>query len=239
MLDHATQRDGQVRSNGTFPSNPDIVSTMKLIAVRHGETEWNVELRETGHLDSPLTPRGIQQAQALGHRLKGMGFDALYASDLRRAVQTAEIIGAINRKPVQLEPGLRERHMGVFQGLTRDEISEKYPEQMATYERIGFLDIIPGGESAQERTDRSVWVLTELASRHPEQTIVVVTHGGFLTGFLGFVLGIPFSNGRRFRKENASFNAFEYLEPNWYLQTWNDISHLEIERGLKPATSWR
>jgi len=213
---------------------------MKLIAVRHGETEWNAELREMGHLDSPLTPLGIQQAQALGHRLKNLGFDALYSSDLGRAVQTAEIIGAICDKPVQLNSSLRERHMGVFQGLTREEISEKYPEQMAAYERIGFLDLIPGGETAQERTDRSVRILTEIASRHPEQTVVVVTHGGFLTGFLGFVLGIPFSNGRRYRKENASFNAFEYLEPNWYLQTWNDISHLEMERGLKPATtSWR
>jgi 2,3-bisphosphoglycerate-dependent phosphoglycerate mutase len=213
---------------------------MKLIAVRHGETEWNAELREMGHLDSPLTPLGIQQAQALGHRLKNLGFDALYSSDLGRAVQTAEIIGRICDKPVQLNSSLRERHMGVFQGLTRQEISEKYPEQMAAYERIGFLDLIPGGETAQERTDRSVRILTEIASRHPEQTVVVVTHGGFLTGFLGFVLGIPFSNGRRYRKENASFNAFEYLEPNWYLQTWNDISHLEMERGLKPATtSWR
>jgi len=209
---------------------------MKLIAVRHGETEWNAELREMGHLDSPLTPLGIQQAQALGHRLKNLGFDALYSSDLGRAVQTAEIIGRICDKPVQLNSSLRERHMGVFQGLTREEISEKYPEQMAAYERIGFLDLIPGGETAQERTDRSVRILTEIASRHPEQTVVVVTHGGFLTGFLGFVLGIPFSNGRRYRKENASFNAFEYLEPNWYLQTWNDISHLEMERGLKPAT---
>jgi 2,3-bisphosphoglycerate-dependent phosphoglycerate mutase len=213
---------------------------MKLIAVRHGETEWNAELREMGHLDSPLTPLGIQQAQALGHRLKNLGFDALYTSDLGRAVQTAEIIGRICDKPVQLNSSLRERHMGIFQGLTREEISEKYPEQMAAYERIGFLDLIPGGETAQERTDRSVRILTEIASRHPEQTVVVVTHGGFLTGFLGFVLGIPFSNGRRYRKENASFNAFEYLEPNWYLQTWNDISHLEMERGLKPATtSWR
>jgi len=200
---------------------------MKLIAVRHGETEWNVELREMGHLDSPLTPIGIQQAQALGHRLKNLGFDALYSSDLGRAVKTAEIIGRICDKPVQLNSSLRERHMGVFQGLTREEINEKYPEEMATYERIGFLDLIPGGETAQERTDRSVRSLTEIASRHPNQTIVVVTHGGFLTGFLGFVLGIPFSNGRRYRKENAGFNAFEYLEPNWYLQTWNDISHLE------------
>ena len=203
---------------------------MKLIAVRHGETEWNVELREMGHLDSALTPLGIQQAEALGHRLNKLGFDALYSSDLGRAVQTAEIIGTICQKRVHLHSGLRERHMGVFQGLTRVQIQERYLEQLEAYERVGFLDLIPEGETAQERTDRSVRVLTEVASRHPGQTVVAVTHGGFLTGFLGFVLGMPFSSGRRFRKENTGFNAFEYLEPNWYLQTWNDVSHLDGKR---------
>jgi len=107
-----------------------------------------------------------------------------------------------------------------------------HPEQLSAYERAGFMDVIPEGETAQERTNRSARVLTEIASRHPEQTVVVITHGGFLTGFLGFVLGIPFANGTRFRKQNASFNAFEYLEPNWYLQTWNDASHLEGDCGL-------
>jgi broad specificity phosphatase PhoE len=199
---------------------------MNLIAVRHGETEWNVQLREMGHLNSPLTARGVQQAEAVGRRLESVGFDALYSSNLGRAVQTAEIIASICHKSVHIDTGLRERHMGIFQGLTREEISEKYPEQMAAYERAGFMDVIPEGETAQERTDRSARVLTEIASRHPQQTIVVVTHGGFLTGFLGFVLGIPFSNGRRFRKQNASLNAFEYEEPTWYLQTWNDVTHL-------------
>lgn len=202
---------------------------MNLIAVRHGETEWNVQLREMGQLDSPLTRRGVQQAEALGRRLSRIGFDALFSSDLGRAAQTAEIIGTLCQKPVHLDPRLRERHMGIFQGLTREEISKKYPEQLAAYERAGFMDMIPDGESAQERTDRSARVLTEIASLHPEQTVVVVTHGGFLTGFLTFVLGIPFANARRFRKQNASFNAFEYVDTHWCLQTWNDVSHLGIE----------
>jgi broad specificity phosphatase PhoE len=202
---------------------------MNLLAVRHGETEWNVQLREMGQLDSPLTRRGVQQAEALGRRLSRIGFDVLFSSDLGRAAQTAEIIGTICQKPVNLDPGLRERHMGIFQGLTREEISKKYPEQLTAYERAGFMDVIPDGESAQERTDRSARVLTEIASRHPEQTVVVVTHGGFLTGFLTFVLGIPFGNARRFRKPNASFNAFEYVDNDWCLQTWNDVSHLGLE----------
>jgi broad specificity phosphatase PhoE len=128
---------------------------MVLIAVRHGETEWNVQRREMGQLDSPLTVRGIQQAEALGRRLSGIKFDELYSSDLGRAVQTAEIIAATCEKLVRLDSGLRERNMGLFQGLTWKEMSEKYPSEHETYKRTGFYNAIPGGEpSPTERSER-------------------------------------------------------------------------------------
>jgi len=199
---------------------------MKLIAVRHGETEWNVQHREIGQLDSRLTARGVQQAKAVGTRLAGIQFDELYSSDLGRAVQTAEIIGAKCGKPVRLDAGLRERHMGLFQGLTWEEIREKFPKERESYDRFGFYDAVPGGESSLQRMDRSAQVLTAIAERHSEQTVVVVTHGGFLTGFLEYVLGIPFGRGKRFKKDNAGFNAFEFVQSNWCLVTWNDVSHL-------------
>ena len=191
---------------------------MVLIAVRHGETEWNLEGREMGQLDSPLTARGTDQAEALGRRLSKMNVDGLYSSDLGRAVQTAEIISAICQKPVQLDARLRERHMGLFQGLTWKEITEKYPKERKAYEQTGFYDIIPEGETAQQRLDRSVQVLTAIADRHPDQTIAVVTHGGFLMGFFEFVLGMPFGSGKRFKKQNASFNSFEYRGSTWCLE---------------------
>jgi broad specificity phosphatase PhoE len=199
---------------------------MILIAVRHGETEWNVQRREMGHLDSPLTKRGIQQAEALGRRLSETPFDALYSSDLGRAVQTAEIIASICKKHVRLDSGLRERNMGIFQGLTWEEVSEKFPRERESYERVGFWDVIPEGETAQQRSNRTLRVLTAIAEAHPNQTVTVVTHGGFLAGFLGLVLGIPFGYGSRFKKQNASFNVFEYADSRWCLETWNDISHL-------------
>jgi 2,3-bisphosphoglycerate-dependent phosphoglycerate mutase len=203
-----------------------------LIAVRHGETEWNLQRREMGQLDSVLTQRGVQQAEAIGRRLSGVPFHALYSSDLGRAVQTAEIIGALCQKDVRLDSGLRERHMGLLQGLTWEEMGKKFPKERETYERTGFYDVIPEGESAQQRLDRSVRVLTAIAESHPNQTAIVVTHGGFLTGFLEFVLGIPFGNGKRFKKQNASFNAFEYVGSKWCLETWNDVSHLNGVRAL-------
>lgn len=199
---------------------------MELIAVRHGETEWNLQGREMGQLDSPLTAKGLQQAEALGHRLSRTNIDGLYSSDLGRAVQTAEVIAAMCHKAVQLEIGLRERHMGVFEGLTFEEIGEKYPEDRDAYIEKGYVDLIPGGESAQQRLDRSVAVLTAIAERHSNQTVVVVTHSGFLMGFLEFVLRIPFGSAKRCKRQHASFNSFEYVGSRWSLVTWNDVSHL-------------
>lgn len=150
---------------------------MILIPVRHGETEWNLQKREMGQLDSALTARGVRQAEALGRRLSQIAFHEIYSSDLGRAVQTSEIIAALCGKQVRLDSDLRERHMGLFQGLTLREIRDKYPKEHEAYERTGFYDVVPEGESAQQRLDRSVRGLTAIADRHPDQTVVVVTHG--------------------------------------------------------------
>jgi broad specificity phosphatase PhoE len=200
---------------------------MMLIAVRHGETEWNVEHREIGQLDSRLTDRGIRQAEAIGQRLSSLTIDRFYCSDLGRAVQTSEIIASyLPGLKFQLDAGLRERHMGEFQGLTWDEIRQRYPEREREYLRNGFFEFVPGGESAHERVDRSVRTFTSFAEKHPGQTVLAVTHSGILTGFFEYVLGIPYEYGPRFNKQNASFNAFEYVGSGWRLLTWNDVSHL-------------
>jgi broad specificity phosphatase PhoE len=205
---------------------------MLLIAVRHGETEWNVQHRQMGQLDSPLTSRGIQQAQALGRRLDAIGIDHLYSSDLGRALQTAEIIGALCARKVCIDAALRERNMGRFQGLTLDQVRERFPRERAEYDRTGFYDSVPDGETAQQRTDRSVRVLTAIAERHANETVAVVTHGGFLMGFFEFVLGLPYGGGKRFQRQNASYNAFEYADGHWRLETWDDVSHLSGDEPL-------
>jgi probable phosphoglycerate mutase len=199
---------------------------MLLIAIRHGETEWNVCKREMGHLDSPLTANGVSQGHAIARRLQGSRAHALYTSDLGRAVQTADIIATgTGLRPVQ-EPRLRERHMGVFQGLLFSEIPSRFPDVYAEYQSAGYFAKIPEGESAEERSARSVRVFTSIAEAHPEQTVVAVTHAGFLTGFLEHVLGLAPGSGSRFKKHNAAYNAFGYEQGTWRLETWNDIAHL-------------
>jgi broad specificity phosphatase PhoE len=200
---------------------------MKLIAVRHGETEWNVEGREMGQLDSPLTRRGILQAKALATRIRVIRFAALYCSDLGRAVSTAEIIASATGHAPTQDAGLRERHMGIFQGLTKSEMSAQFPLEYSQYRKIGHTFRIPQGESGEDRLARSVRVLTEIAMRHAGQTVVAVTHGGFLMGFFESVLGMAPGNGWRFKRQNAAFNCFEYSAGRWSLETWNETGHLE------------
>lgn len=202
-------------------------SQMRLIPIRHGETRWNVEGREQGHLDSALTPRGSQQSRAVAERLRGGRFSVLYSSDLGRAIQTAEIISAVTGVRITRDIGLRERNMGVFEGLTKQEMAQRFPAEYSEYRRIGHEFRIPQGESGRERLERSIRVLNAIAERHPNETVVAVTHGGFLMGFFEHVLGIPPGNGWRFRRQNAAYNSFEYIEGVWRLETWNETAHLD------------
>jgi probable phosphoglycerate mutase len=198
----------------------------RVIIVRHGQTQWNLKLIRQGHLDSPLTDRGIAQAKALGKRLAQEGFTALYSSDLGRAVQTAEMIGAVTGHCVVIDERLRERNLGVFQGLGRDEIERRFPEEYRLHRSIGPDYVIPSGESVRQQVERNLLCLAELGEKHVADTIVVVTHGGVLSGLFRHTFSIPFSAPRRFEFMNASLNVFNYENGSWFLQTWGDVSHL-------------
>ncbi len=185
---------------------------------------------EIGQLDSPLTDVGLAQAGQLARRLENVHFDAFYSSDLGRATATAALLA--ERQPIRVifEPRLRERHMGIFQGYTIAEMRERYPKERADYEKIGFEYVIPGGESAKQRLGRTMTCLDELAARHRDGSVLIVTHGGILTGIFQHVLGISPESAHRFRRLNAAINVFVCEDSRWILETWGDISHLE---GLK------
>ncbi|MGH8219693.1 MAG: histidine phosphatase family protein [Steroidobacteraceae bacterium] len=209
---------------------------MRLIAIRHGETEWNIEGREQGHLDSALTPRGIQQSRAVAERLRRGRFSVLYSSDLGRAMQTAEIISSVTGIRIMRDVRLRERNMGIFEGLTKEEIAQNFPAEYSDYRRIGHGFRIPKGESGQERLERSIRVLNAIAERHPTETIVAVTHGGFLMGFFEHMLGVAPGNGWRFRRQHAAYNSFEYVDGVWKLETWNETAHLDQIGSIEDPT---
>ena len=210
---------------------------MKVIAIRHGETEWNALGREQGQLDSPLTARGLKQAEAIADRLRRVRFSVLYSSDLGRALHTAEIVAKATGAKIEVDAGLRERHTGIFQGMTKEQMQAQYPGEYAAYQSDPYAYPVPGGESGQQRTDRSVRVMNALADRHADKTIVIITHGGFLIGFFEHVLGLAPGNAWRFKRQNAAFNAFDRSDGAWSLATWNDTSHLDALGSLDEPAS--
>ena len=198
----------------------------ELIVVRHGETQWNLEGRAQGHLDSPLTDLGRRQAEAVAGALAGEGIDAIYSSDLGRAVQTAGAIADRHGIGVVTDSRLRERHLGVWQGLTRAEFRGRHE---AAYSRFvsGDVDyVIPGGESARGRHERAIGCLTELAGRHVGQCVVVVTHGGVCNSAFRHAVGLGLEADRRFSLLNASINRVVVSGDLWRLAVWGDVRHL-------------
>jgi probable phosphoglycerate mutase len=145
-----------------------------LLLVRHGETDWNAEGRLQGHTDRPLNERGRRQAKELADRLAGEGADAIYASDLARAKETAEVVGGRLGLPVVIDADLREKNWGTWEGLTGDE-------------RVHVEYV---GESTEEHRDRVMRAIRRIVERHPEQRVVVVTHGGSLRRVQAAVNGV-------------------------------------------------
>ena len=145
-----------------------------LLLVRHGETDWNAAGRLQGHTDRPLNDHGRRQALALADRLAGERVDAIYASDLLRAKETAEIVGGQLGLPVVTDPDLREKDWGTWEGLT--------PDERAAVELRG--------ESTQEHRDRVMRAVRRIVERHPGQRVVVVTHGGSLRRVQSATLGM-------------------------------------------------
>jgi 2,3-bisphosphoglycerate-dependent phosphoglycerate mutase len=145
-----------------------------LLLARHGETDWNAEGRLQGHTDRPLNDYGRRQAEALAERLGGEQVDAVYASDLMRARETAEIVGARLSLPVVLDPGLRERNWGTWEGLTPDERTRVELE----------------GETPEEHRKRILDAIDRIAERHPDGRVLVVTHGGSMRRIQAAVLGV-------------------------------------------------
>ena len=181
-----------------------------------------------GQLDSPLSRRGEKQALAIARRLSRIQFAALYSSDLGRALQTANAIANKFNIAVRLDKSLRERNMGVFQGLTREEKKAQYAQVWKESKAIGADYIIPGGgESRNQRLARSIEVVNRLADNHPNETIVVVSHDGILRGFLGHILGLDVSSETRIVRANASYNSFLKEDGQWRLKVWGDTSHLQ------------
>lgn len=197
--------------------------------VRHGETEWNTLGRYQGHLNSPLTELGQRQAQAAGRYLRRHRLEVFYSSDLGRAEETATLLrraAGADASPLHLDPRLRERHMGVIQGHTRDDAAEHLTEAMAAYHHPNPDVRIEDGETLRELYDRAVEVLHEIAARHQGQRVGVVTHGGWLVTVFRHLVGLELSAPRRVDAFNASIHHVVARDGALRLRTWGMVDHL-------------
>lgn len=197
-----------------------------VIVVRHGETEWNRERRMQGQRDSSLSPLGREQARRLGERLKATPFQALYVSDLQRALDTAREV--VDRAPVEpvVDPLLRERAFGIFEGLTAEDMKTRYPDEYARFKTRDPDYAVPEGESARVFHQRVVTWYEAMVQRHPGETVVTVTHGQVLASLFRHAQGIALDAPRSFELYNAGLNTFVRDAAGWRATALNDIRHL-------------
>jgi len=206
----------------------------QVILIRHGETVWNQQRRMQGHSDSPLSEIGVRQAQLLGRHLKQIAFSALYSSDSGRAQHTARSVAGFTGHDVILEPRLRERHFGVFEGLTGKEIEANFPTDYARFKSRDQAHVIPGGESASQFRARVAACFDEIARRHNGDLVVVITHGLVLDVLYRAALGIPPELPRIHELVNAGINRLRFDGGAWHIEAWADASHLDA--GMLTST---
>jgi len=204
------------------------MSTTTLVTlIRHGETEWNLSGRWQGHADSPLSERGVAQAEALGKRMKSDDFDFFYSSDLGRAMHTSRLVGGPSGWEVILREDLRERDLGVLEALTTEEMLESEAEIYRSFRNDGPEYVPPGGESFKQFCDRCSKAVEAIALAHEGAKIGIVTHGGVLGALFRYVLNVPLEKERNFVLLNCSLNRIEKKDKAWNLVSWGDIAHLE------------
>ena len=200
-----------------------------ILLIRHGETLWNQQRRMQGQNDSPLTPNGLEQARKLARRLKDVAFTALYSSDLGRAHQTARCIADATGHDVIADQGLRERHFGIFEGLTNAEIQTRHPKDYVLFAKRDPDYAMPGGESAAQFRKRVVQTLEAIAGRHRGETITVVTHGLVLDALYRTACGMTYEMPRGFPLVNCSVNTFRHGPGGWLALAVCDVGHLAEE----------
>lgn len=202
--------------------------------VRHGETAWNRGGRIHGHTDVGLNDHGRQQMRVLASRLAGCSFSAVYASDLSRAVESAQAIVEGHGTPVEADPNLREFCYGEWEGLTPEEAEARDPE---TYTRLMVLDAdafaAPGGEDTNQLLGRVRRFYERTVARHqPSENVLVVAHGGSIRALLLCLLGLPDDCFWRFKVDCGSLSVVGDHPGGRVLELWNEVPCVPGDVGV-------
>ena len=212
----------------------------KLLLIRHGETAWNAEHRIQGQLDIPLSPLGVLQSTRLAESLASEPIDAVYSSGQSRAWLTAAPLAARLGLEIIAEPRLRERSFGIFEGLTLDEIAERYPTEFVKWRERDPTWRPEGGESGQQLIDRVLSAVTEIGQRHMGQTVALVSHGGVLDVVYRAARVLQWHAPREHQMLNAAVNrltasASASAPIALSIDVWGDVAHLQEARDELPV----
>jgi probable phosphoglycerate mutase len=196
--------------------------------VRHGETAWNAEGRVQGQLDVPLSEVGLAQARAVAQALAAERFDALYSSDLVRVRQTAAPAAARLGLQVRCDAALRERHYGVFQGMTYADCKSQRPHDYARFKAKDLDYDFGSGESLAGFNKRVLEFLNFLCETHAGENLLVFTHGGVLEMLYRHAMQRGLATPRDFEIPNAALNVLEHAVDKWRVLKWAHIEHLDV-----------
>jgi broad specificity phosphatase PhoE len=201
---------------------------MRLILIRHGETDWNATLKYQGHANIPLNEQGHEQARKAGARLAYYGATALYTSDILRAAETAEQIGSITNLTPRPMPNLREIDVGQWEGLTPEELYRRVPEHMAAFDRDPARTVRLGGESYAQLQARALLALNDIHAAHPsDELVLAVSHGGTIRALLCHIIGLDLAHFGRLWLDNGSLTELRHGAHGWRLARLNDAAHME------------
>ncbi|MBP7604725.1 MAG: histidine phosphatase family protein [Spirochaetes bacterium] len=198
---------------------------MLLVLVRHGETAWNRENRVQGTSDTPLSDNGIRQAERLASSMAGEEIDLIVTSPLRRAAETASIINRGLNAPLRTDEDLRELDQGIFEGMGYTELMRDHGDFLRRWAADPASVVMPGGESLSALEKRA-WgaVQRTIAS---SECALIVSHNFTITVILCRALGIPLSEFRRIRLENASISVLDFRIDTITAVMINDTAHLK------------
>jgi probable phosphoglycerate mutase len=208
----------------------------ELLLIRHGQTQLNRGPFFQGQIDVPLNDLGLAQAERLAERLRRERVDALLCSDLLRTRQTAAPSSRRLALPATARAALREQHFGLFEGLSFDEVDERYPAAWRAWQRHEPDYAVPGGESVSHFHRRVTDALRDIARAHAGRRIAVVTHGGVLDMVWRTARALPLAGARECPIPNAGLNRLRIDGDAFEILAWGDDAHVaDLGQAAQPA----
>ena len=199
----------------------------KIYLVRHGESKWNKLKKIQGQQNIPLTEKGIEQAKLVGKRLVDEGIEKIYSSDLKRAYDTAKIVGDMLKIDVIPTKGLREINFGIWEGLTADILKSKFNKEQELWLKEPEKLKIEGAESISELQARAMQEINTIISDNNVNNILIVSHSATLKTIILGLLGINICHFKNLSLKNVSLSIIEFKQHNRVLSLLNDTNHLK------------